>query len=153
MIIQNLLNKIFVYKNGVLFWKKNQKPITNIEPTGYIRVGFNKKQYKVHRLIFLMHHGYLPEFLDHIDGNKLNNKIENLRPASKLQNNQNRMLQKNNKSGAKGVAWCKATNKWRVQINVNKEKKYFGVYKDLELAELVAIEARNKYHNNFARHK
>jgi hypothetical protein len=150
---QELLKQLFDYKDGNLFWKKNKKQITNIEPIGYVRVCLNKKQYKAHRVIFLMHHGYLPEYIDHIDGNKLNNKIENLRPATRQQNGQNSVMRKNNKSGAKGVCWSKPTNKWRVQINVNKEKKYFGVYKDLELAELVAIEARNKYHNNFARHK
>jgi hypothetical protein len=150
---QALLKELFDYKDGNLFWKKTKKQITNIEPIGYVRVCLNKKQYKAHRVIFLMHHGYLPEFIDHIDGNKLNNKIENLRPATKQQNNQNRGIQKNNKSGAKGVCWSKATNKWRIQININNKKEYFGVYEDLELAELVAIEARNKYHNNFARHK
>jgi hypothetical protein len=150
---QALLKELFDYKDGNLFWKKTKKQITNIEPIGYVRVCLNKKQYKAHRVIFLMHHGYLPECIDHIDGNKLNNKIENLRPATRQQNGQNSVMRKNNKSGAKGVCWSKSANKWRVQINVNKEKKYFGVYEDLELAELVAIEARNKYHNNFARHK
>jgi hypothetical protein len=72
---QELLKQLFDYKDGNLFWKKNKKQITNIEPIGYVRVCLNKKQYKAHRVIFLMHHGYLPEYIDHIDGNKLNNKV------------------------------------------------------------------------------
>jgi hypothetical protein len=57
----------------------------------------------------------------------------------------------NNTSGIKGVCWHKSTNRWYVQLQVNKKMKYLGIYEDIELAELVAIEARAKYHGEFAR--
>jgi hypothetical protein len=54
--------------------------------------------------------------------------------------------------GVKGVNWNKSNKQWRVRVQVNKKRIHIGDFKDLELAELVAIEARNKYHGNFAKH-
>lgn len=100
-----------------------------------------------------MHHGYLPDVIDHIDGDILNNKIENLRPATHTQNMRNTKLSSRNNSGVKGVNWDKKSNKWRVHISVDGKTKTFGRFKDMELAELIAIEARDKYYGEFARHK
>jgi hypothetical protein len=94
----------------------------------------------------------LPEFLDHIDGNTFNNCIENLRPATISQNNCNQVIRKDNTSGIKGVSWCKTWKKWKVRVQINRKRISFGYFKNLELAELVAIEARNKFHGNFAKH-
>ena len=116
-------------------------------------VEIDHKSYSVHRLVWLMHHGVLPEFLDHINGNKLDNRIENLRPATKSQNNQNKRLYSNNTSGVKGVCWHKRIKKWQVNVRVNGKQKSFGFFDDIELAELVASEARNKLHGQFARHQ
>jgi len=66
-------------------------------------------------LIFLYHHGYLPKFVDHIDGNKKNNRIENLREATKSQNAMNQKVSTRNTSGIKGVMWHKRDKKWFVQ--------------------------------------
>ena len=57
-----------------------------------------------------------------------------------------------NTSGVKGVSWRRKSKKWTVRVTVDGEYKSFGSYDDLELAELVAIEARNKYHKEFANH-
>jgi len=100
-----------------------------------------------------MHHNYFPEYIDHIDNNPLNNKIENLRECTLSQNSQNQKLKSNNTSRIKNVTWHKRVKKWQVQIMINGKNKYFGVYEDLHLAELVATEARIKYYAEFARHK
>jgi hypothetical protein len=106
----------------------------------------------VHKLIFLWHHGYVPEQLDHINRNTLDNRIENLREANTTQNSSNRKLFANNTSGAKGVSWASRQNKWFVYVDVNKKRKNIGCFEDFELAELVAMEAREKYHGLFANH-
>ena len=137
------------YKDGDLFYKKTGKIVSNIEPIGYLRVCLHKKQYKAHRVIWMMHYGYMPEFLDHIDGNKTNNCIKNLRLATKQQNACNRKIGKTNKSGIKNVSWLKNRKKWHIQISAN-NKKHHWFTKDLELAELIAQEARRKFHGNFA---
>jgi hypothetical protein len=157
MITQEFLKTHFDYKDGYLYWKNNRKSnkvkdkkagCLNIN--GYYNLTINYKSYKMHRLIFMWHFGFLPNEIDHIDGNPLNNQIENLRAASRSQNQQNKKIQKNNTSGFKGV--YKHKDKWRVRLMINKKSKSFGLYDDIELAQLVAIEARNKYHGEFARH-
>ena len=119
---------------------------------GYYRVGIQKKAYKLHRVIFLWHHGYVPSEVDHIDGNKANNHIENLRSADTKVNKYNAGRRINNKSGCKNVSWDKNNRKWVVRLRINLTKRYFGSFNDLELADLVATEARNKYHKEFANH-
>lgn len=151
------VNDLFDYREGVLFWKKKVsrnifvgKQITSKSGNGYLQVSIKKKMYPVHRIIFLMFNGYLPKIVDHIDRNPLNNRIENLREATNVQSGYNRGLQSNNTSGTKGVVWNKKASKWQVQLWIDKKYKYFGVYSDKGLAELVAIEATNKYHKEFS---
>ena len=157
IITQEYLQTIFEYKDGELFWKfalsyriKLGDKAGSLSSTGYKVTFINKKSYKNHRLIFLYHYGYLPKILDHIDGNPLNNKIENLREATHIQNCQNRSKQKNNSSGYKNIAWIKKEKKWKVKINSNNKSYYLGMFSDLELAILVATMAREKYHKEFA---
>lgn len=162
MLTKEYVAEFLEYKDGVLYWKKKPTAKANsikigevagtVRPDGYSAIKLNYKLYLTHRLIFLLFHGYLPSTLDHIDGNPNNNKIENLREATNSQNSQNQKIRHNNTSGVKCVTLDKSRNKWQVQIHINKKKKNLGYYKDLELAELVATEARNKYHGGFARH-
>mgnify|MGYP003352976334 CR=1 FL=1 len=143
---------IFEYKDGELYRKHGQfaGKAGTLHHSGYIQVKVGKKNYRAHRVIFAMHHGYMPEYIDHIDGNKLNNRIENLRPATNQQNQFNVGLVKRNKSGVKNVFF--ANNKWKVYMRVNKKMRSLGSFDDLELAQLVAVEARNKFHGEYVNH-
>ena len=71
--------------------------------TGYIHVKIKAKCFKAHRLVFLYHYGYLPECVDHIDGNRSNNKWTNLREATVFDNNRNMRLYCRNVTGLHGV--------------------------------------------------
>jgi hypothetical protein len=153
------INRLFEYRDGYLFWRvkpRNQKLNGNKAgrpgAKGYIQIGVAGKNHYAHRLIFALHNGYTPKCVDHINGIVDDNRIENLRDATLSQNLYNAKTPKNNKSGIKGVHWSVAAKKWQVQISVNKKAAYFGCYEDLELAELVAIEARTKYHGVYAKH-
>ena len=121
--------------------------------SGYIHVKINTKAHKAHRLVFLYHYGYLPECVDHIDGNKTNNRIENLRAATKEENCHNQKIRSTNKSGCKGVKWVKFYKKWQVEIGKNYKQLRFGMYEDLELASLVAVEATELIHGRFSAYK
>ena len=106
----------------------------------------------VHRVIFAMAHGRWPVgHLDHIDGDKLNNRPENLREATRSQNQSNQGLKKTNKSGRKGVCWHRQAGKWVSQINVCNQTIYLGIYDDIDLAAFVYECAALKYHGEFAR--
>ena len=148
----NDFNGIFEYRDGVLYRKSGQFAgrAGTIHHTGYEQVKIGKKTYRTHRVIFAMHHGYMPEMIDHIDGNKLNNRIENLREATNQQNQYNTRVNKRNKSGEKNVVWDRS--RWKVYMRVNKRMTHIGAFEDLELAQLVAVEARNKFHGEFVNH-
>lgn len=154
ILSQEYLKSILEYKDGHLYWKNhkynalNGKKAGTLSTTGYWNLNIANNQYKAHRLIFMIHFGYLPKIIDHIDNNKLNNCIENLREANNAQNLHNQKIRKTSFTGIKNVHWSKKDKRWVVQIN----GKYIGQYKDMELAELVAQEARDKYHGEYARH-
>lgn len=141
----------FEYRDGKLFWKSSGKEAGWNQGAGYKGICLNYKKYLVHRIIFAMFHGYMPTKVDHIDGNKLNNKIENLREANVSQNAMNQKIRQDNTSGIKNVSWDKNRDSWVVRITKNK-KVYQWYEKSLELAELLASEARLKYHREFANH-
>ena len=153
MITKDFLHNNFLYLNGDLVRKVSPRQrYSKPELSEYLCTTVFGKTYKTHRLIFLYHHGYMPKQVDHIDGNKYNNMIENLRECLPCHNSQNIGVKKNNTSGIKGVIWESERNKWRVRINAQGKNVYSGRFEDIELAELVAIEARNKYHKEFANH-
>jgi hypothetical protein len=157
-LTKEILNFLFDYKDGELYWKfslSSKSPKGNIAGSikhdGYRRIGLDKKVYLAHRLIYMMFYGYMPEIVDHIDGNKLNNKIDNLRGATKSQNCQNQKIPIGNTSGYKNVRWSKTKQRWCVNLRALNKDIHIGYFKDIELADLVAQEARDKYHKEFAR--
>ena len=158
MVTKELLNELFEYKNGILYSKvdryktaiKKGNVIGSISAQGYLRTCINYKSYKLHRLIFMMFYGYMPVEIDHVNGNKTDNRIENLREVSHSQNEWNKSKTVRNTTGIKNITF--ENGKWRVRIGANNKTINVGVFDNLELAELVAQEARNKYHGNFANH-
>jgi hypothetical protein len=156
----NLLHQLFKYKDGFLIRRiktsqtsKVGEIITRVDKEGYGRVSIKDKSYGVHRLIFMMFYGYMPNRIDHINGAVNDNRIENLRECTASQNQHNSKMPKTNTTGFKNVYFRKNLNDWYVQVKLN--RKVTSVYglKSAELADLVAQELRNKLHKDFARHK
>jgi hypothetical protein len=158
-ITQQTLLNAFEYKEGILYWKNPTSRSVKVgdkvgcNNNGYRLLCINKQYIHAHRAIFIMHHGYSPEIVDHIDNNKSNNKIENLRPATKAENAWNSKIHKHNTSGIRGVSWNKQTNKWRAAINVNGKALHLGRFNDIKDAENAVKLARQTYHGQFARHQ
>lgn len=140
-----------IYKEGKLF--RYGRELTATNSSGYKHMTYGNKTVMQHRVIWELHHGPIPEGtqVDHINGDRLDNRIENLRLVTQSQNQSNRKINSSNTSGVKGVWWNAQCNKWQVSIQVRGERKHLGLYEDLELAELVANEAREKYHGEYAR--
>ncbi|MDQ0154944.1 HNH endonuclease [Robertmurraya andreesenii] len=103
---------------------------------------------RMHRLVLNAPKGY---DVDHINGNKLDNRKCNLRIATRSQNNYNKTTQSNSSSGFKGVSWSKQRNKWRARIHVNKKEIHLGFFEYAIDAALAYNEAAIKVHGEFAR--
>ena len=93
-----------------------------------------------HRMLYYLHHGELPEILDHIDGNKLNNSINNLRAVTSSQNSMNRKSRSNSSSNYLGVSWYKKYKKWQASIKYSSKQKNLGYF----TCEKEAARAYNK---------
>jgi len=124
---------------------------------GYLQVNIYEegvvKKMLVHRLVALcfLDNPDNKEFVDHIDGNILNNKVENIRWATKSQNCMNRVKASNNTSGYKGVCWNKQHQKWMAMIHLNGNNKYLGLYNTAEEASTAYVKASRELFKDFSR--
>lgn len=117
---------------------------------GYLAVSLNTKSYLAHRLVWLYMYGFFPkEEIDHIDHNRSNNALSNLRLVSSLENKQNTRLSKNNTTGHNGVALHKPTGKYRAYIMVNRKHIHLGLFETLQ----EAIDARKQADITYNFHK
>ena len=157
------LHELFKYDDG-LVWIKVTKHNSHLlgeiagslhTISGYYRVRINGMLHRLHRLVWIYHYGDIPNgmFVDHIDGDKSNNRIENLRLATYSQNQHNRKICSTNTSGVKGVYWDKSKKKWRGRIEDMGKKLHVGYFHTIEEAETAMIIARNNLHGDFARHE
>lgn len=157
-ISQEFIRELFEYKDGFLHWriKRPNSKIGNI--AGYINkkakhrrlLCINFVRYYHYRIIFLYHHGYLPKIIDHIDGNSLNDNIENLREATQQENLRNRVSNKNAASQYLGVSWHKNRNHWVAQMGINGKNYYLGKFDNQEDAALEYNKAAVKNYGEFA---
>lgn len=143
MIDADMIQKVVEFKNT---WYA-QKPTDKFYVCGWSR----GKSVKLHRLILNVPEGK-KLMVDHINGNTLDNRVENLRIVTSSQNQQNRMgPQRNSSTGIRGVSWIKNREKWVAHLTIGKKKIYLGIYSDVSEAESVVVSARNNLmtHNHF----
>ena len=158
-VSQKTIKELLKYREGALYWRVSKGSVAagskagNIDTYGYLQTKINYKSYLNHRLIYLYHHGHLPEMIDHIDNDHTNNKIENLRPVTRSQNGQNRGLTVRNISGVKGVRWVESKKRWVVSIKVKGVAKTdHGTYKNIFDAACRATSVRNELHKGYVNH-
>jgi hypothetical protein len=151
MITQSLVRELFDYRDGLLIWKTKRNGTRDcggaghLNKSGYMTVQINGRLYRSHRVIFLWHHGFLPEEIDHINRIKNDNRIENLRAVSHSENCTNRGVRSDNPTGVSGVSWNEKLNKWRVRITINKNRKELGLFSNFD----DAVKARRSAEINF----
>lgn len=155
-LTQERVRELFDYdaENGILIRKKDEygrvvnrpcghKPINR----GYGEVGIAGKTYKVHRIIWLWYYGDWPvNFIDHINQNKMDNRIENLRDVSNSENIQNTKLYSTNSSSYPGVSFNKHANKFMAYIWINNKRLYLGYFATAEEAFLAYQLAKIEHH-------
>lgn len=152
---QKYLKTQFYYREGFLYrfkYGRQNKPAGSIcKKKGYRHIFCKGKRYKAARLIFLYHHGYLPVTVDHIDRNRQNDKIENLRAASFHENQWNKgKTPRKTTSRYKGVHWVENRNKWKAVISVNNYPKYLGYFEKEDDAGKAYNKAAKFHYKQFA---
>lgn len=135
-------------ETGMLRWKRRLSSRTQVGApagtrcNGYSKLALFGRQYYAHRLAWLHVYGAWPEgILDHINRNRSDNRISNLRDVGHAENGQNRAEQKNNTSGFKGVTWCEGRMVWRSDISIAGRQKFLGHFKDAAQAAYARAEA------------
>lgn len=132
-------------------WKFPGDVAGYIRQDGYVYIRVDAILYSAHRLAWLYVYGDWPkECVDHINNIKSDNSKKNLRAATNQQNMWNRVAQKNNTSGYKGVSFHGASKTWKATIKRDGKHIQLGHYKTAEEAHLAYCEAAEKYHGEFS---
>lgn len=147
------LNSILSYCDGMLYAKvtrgnvKAGKLLGN-DHGGYKRLCILGAHYLVHRIIWKMHHGYDAINIDHINNNRSDNRIENLKEITHKDNARKQIMPINNSSGFIGVSLVKASNKYRSMIGVDGNDIVIGTFSDINEAATAYNDAARKYHGD-----
>jgi hypothetical protein len=156
-LTQERVSELLSYdsEKGVLTWLCSRGSVTKGALAGqlhsdkrnqYIRTRVDGKKYFAHRLIWLLINGEWPSGqIDHIDGNGLNNRVENLRDVSQSENLKNSRAHLNNSSGETGVFWHKRWEKWRAQIRANGKANHLGYFQSVDEAADAYKSAKDYY--------
>jgi len=120
---------------------------------GYLRVGVDGKRYLLHRVIWVMLHGYWPEQIDHINGNRSDNRLVNLRAVTNADNCRNKRQLDSNTSGCTGVNF--EANRWRARIHMYYDTVHLGRFDNFldACAARKAAELKYGFHRNHGRNE
>lgn len=145
-------------ESGEFFWLQDKARATKGSPAGcpddlgYLKIQFNGKKIKGHRLAYILMGEEVPDVVDHIDGDPSNNKWDNLRGCTTAENQWNSKLSKINTSGFKGVSYFKPRGTWIARLTVDKKRTTIGYYKTPEEANEALIKYREEQHGSFCNH-
>ena len=137
---------------GIFTWRNTgrgkRRIIAGCLRNGYITINIDKIRYQAHRLALIYVYGHCDSSdVDHINGIKNDNRIVNLRFATRSENKQNiRKIQPNNKSGYMGVDFHKSTGFWRATITIMQKQKHIGLFKTPEEAHQAYLIAKRNLH-------
>lgn len=154
MITQIRLKEVLDYDpvTGLFNWKRRMRGTKFgsaagwVNDSGYLCIRVDGTLYRAQRLAWLYVHGVYPKgVIDHIDRNRLNNSIVNLRDITKAMNQRNLSKSIANTSTVTGVTWYKAGNKWHAQITVDRKKIHLGYFDKFEDAVIARKEAEVKF--------
>lgn len=143
-------------ETGILTWltKRNHRSTRagNLNPNGYRYVVIRGQRHQEHRVAWAMHHGAWPtDCIDHVNVNRSDNRLINLREATVTENNRNRGPQSNNTTGFKGVTRDKNTGRYQARIRANKTTFYLGCFDTAKEAGAAYVAAAAIHHGTFGR--
>lgn len=147
-----ILSSMLRYENGVLYWLERRNGVKpdliagKITKNGYVSIGANWIKAYAHRIVWFMHYGEIQKGfdIDHINHDRTDNRIENLRLVSRSENlkNKGKVL---SSSGEMGVYWNERAKKWEAALNVNGKKKYLGLFDTVDDARNARVKADRVY--------
>lgn len=157
-ITQELLKEHFEYREGHLWWIKPTATRARVgqqfgsyDKYGYRQGWFYRKKYLEHRLVWLYVYGVWPKkYIDHINGIRSDNRVENLRECSNQQNQFNRKSLPKSTSKYKGVSWYNSNQKWIAQYRFNGKRNYIGIFETEEEAAEAYRNATEHIHKEYA---
>lgn len=152
MLTQNQLREVLTYCRDTGSFRWNNKPSSRVplwscagtlSQTGYVKIQIQGAIYSAHALAILYETGECPSVgleVDHINRDRSDNRIVNLRVVTKSGNQQNQSTQRRNLTGCRGVVFHKASGKFAAAIRINKVKRHLGLFENLDDAhEFVAL--------------
>lgn len=154
-LTQKRLHELLIYvpESGVFTWRVSRgsrsqgSTAGTPDAIGYSLIRIDGTFYKAHRLAWMYVNGeFTPHGIDHINRNKSDNSIANLRPATQMQNLQNQSISKRNTSGYQGVNWHSQRKKWRAEIAVNKKTYHLGLFENISDAIFARDSAKATLH-------
>lgn len=161
MVSIERINELFRLdpSTGRIFWKvaaNSQAPkgsvAGNLTSYGYRRVQIDGKSYREHNIVYALAHGRHPSaHLDHVNGVRDDNRPDNLREATRSENNCNKGTEIRNKSGVKGVSWRADRGKWWAQIVKSGKIHRLGYFTNIDEAAAAYRMAAEQHHGEFAR--
>jgi len=95
---------------------------------GYVVISIAGKKYKMHRIIYSIEHGFVPQEVDHVNNVRAHNAPGNLRAADKSEQRFNQLVGTRNRSGVKGVSWHKGAGRWQAHIQARGVNRYLGLF-------------------------
>lgn len=145
---------IFSAETGKLYWRSNgAEAFTAVGNHGYLTGSYRgSARLLAHRVAWAIFTGEWPrDHIDHVNGIKTDNRLDNLRQATRSENMRNMRLRKNNSSGFKGVHWHRQSKKWRASIWVDGTSQGLGLFDTPEDAHAAYCEAARIHFGDFAR--
>lgn len=157
--VERLRERLEIDDSGVLRWRycasmpkqwnsvwPGKEAFTAVDGKGYRHGSLDGKYVRLHRVVWALAYGAWPDReVDHIDGNRLNNRVDNLRLVSGSENHRNTKRRADNKSGVNGVGWYAPTAKWRAHVTLNGKHIHLGYFETFEEAVAARAEANSGF--------
>lgn len=150
--------ELFPTKRAASTWNSRysgKEALISVGRDGYPFGRIYDQQYRAHRVAWFVHTGSWPKnHIDHINGDRTDNRIVNLRDVTRSENQRNQKLDVDNTSGTCGVCWHKQRQKWQARIKINGRSIHLGLFDDIDLAIAARLKAsvENGFHPNHGRH-
>lgn len=153
MITAQELRRVIGYDpaTGFMYNLKTGNSAGYATDDGYIRVTIGDRKYMAQRLAWLYVYGTWPSLVDHINGDRSDNRINNLREVTQAQNQANSKVHCNNKTGVSGLTWDRHNSKWKVSVRIGGGRRVVKRFADLHEARAFNMYLRGTHHGEYLR--